>query len=799
MTLDKLEVGKDAVIESVGGKGALRRHFLDMGLTPGTEVTMMKKAPMGDPIELRLRSYELTLRLADAAQIEISGIHDTDTVRSRQAHLKDIPHPQVGEMGIYHVRKKGNELREGEPLTFGLIGNQNCGKTTLFNQLTGANQHVGNFPGVTVDRKDGQIKNHPEATVTDLPGIYSLSPYTNEEIVTRDFLIQNKPRGIINIVDATNIERNLYLTMQLIEMDIPMVLALNMMDEVRENGGTIQVNRLEEALGIPVIPISAAKNEGIGELIEHAIHVARYDECPGRLDFCDANGENGQAAIHRCIHAVVHLIEDHAKKAEIPARFAATKLVEGDKLILQQLGLDRNEEETLEHMIHEMEEECAKDREAALADMRFKFIEKVCTQTVVKPTESKAHARSVKADKILTGKYTALPAFAAIMGLIFWLTFGVIGAGLSDWLSVGIDIVTDFADRALTAYGLNPVVHSLIIDGIFAGVGSVLSFLPIIVVLFFFLSILEDSGYMARIAFVMDKLLRKIGLSGRSFVPMIIGFGCKAGMMPLQAWLPTAHPVAPAPASAVLSGIITKAGILGMIRVTFYLFNQDFLRGTWAQLTIIILALATVFVGSMLAYKEQLLKKRLAYSTVSQVSYVIFGIMILTPQGLSGALLQVIFHAIAKNALFLAAGAIIYKTGAIYVKDLKGMGKKMPIVMWCFTIASLSLIGIPPTGGFVAKWDLAVGALSPEFGGVLGYVGPAILLVSALLTAGYLLPIVRDAFFPGKDFDYETLEKKEANAYMTVPLILLCIGVVGLGMFPMGLQQVINGITSAVM
>ena len=526
MTLDKLEVGKDAVIESVGGKGALRRHFLDMGLTPGMEVTMMKKAPMGDPIELRLRSYELTLRLADAAQIEISGIHDTDTVRSRQAHLKDIPHPQVGEMGIYHVRKKGNELREGEPLTFGLIGNQNCGKTTLFNQLTGANQHVGNFPGVTVDRKDGQIKNHPEATVTDLPGIYSLSPYTNEEIVTRDFLIQNKPRGIINIVDATNIERNLYLTMQLIEMDIPMVLALNMMDEVRENGGTIQVNRLEEALGIPVIPISAAKNEGIGELIEHAIHVARYDECPGRLDFCDANGENGQAAIHRCIHAVVHLIEDHAKKAEIPARFAATKLVEGDKLILQQLGLDRNEEETLEHMIHEMEEECAKDREAALADMRFKFIEKVCTQTVVKPTESKAHARSVKADKILTGKYTALPAFAAIMGLIFWLTFGVIGAGLSDWLSVGIDIVTDFADRALTAYGLNPVVHSLIVDGIFAGVGSVLSFLPIIVVLFFFLSILEDSGYMARIAFVMDKLLRKIGLSGRSFVPMIIGFGC---------------------------------------------------------------------------------------------------------------------------------------------------------------------------------------------------------------------------------------------------------------------------------
>lgn len=526
MTLDKLEVGKDAIIQSVGGEGALRRHFLDMGLTPGTEVTLIKRAPMGDPIELRLRSYELTLRLEDAARIEIKDVHDTDIVRKSRANLKEIPHPQVGEMGIYHVRKKGDELREGEPLTFGLIGNQNCGKTTLFNQLTGSNQHVGNFPGVTVDRKDGEIKNHPEATVTDLPGIYSLSPYTNEEIVTRDFLIKNKPRGIINIVDATNIERNLYLTMQLIEMDIPMVLALNMMDEVRENGGTIKINRLEDTLGIPVVPISAAKNEGIGELIEHAVHVARYDECPGRLDFCDAEGEDGQAAVHRCIHAVVHLIEDHAAAAKIPARFAATKLVEGDKIILKELKLDLNEEEMLEHIIKEMEEECGKDREAALADMRFNFIEKVCEDTVVKPVESKAHARSVKADKILTGKYTAIPAFVAIMGIIFWLTFGVIGAALSDWLTVGIDYITQFADKALTAYGLNPVVQSLIIDGIFAGVGSVLSFLPIIVVLFFFLSILEDSGYMARIAFVMDKLLRKIGLSGRSFVPMIIGFGC---------------------------------------------------------------------------------------------------------------------------------------------------------------------------------------------------------------------------------------------------------------------------------
>lgn len=526
MTLDKLEIGKDAIIQSVGGEGALRRHFLDMGLTPGTEVTLIKRAPMGDPIELRLRSYELTLRLEDAARIEITDIHDTDTVRKHKEHLKEIPHPQVGEMGIYHVRKKGDELREGEPLTFGLIGNQNCGKTTLFNQLTGANQHVGNFPGVTVDRKDGEIKNHPEATVTDLPGIYSLSPYTNEEIVTRDFLIKNKPRGIINIVDATNIERNLYLTMQLIEMDIPMVLALNMMDEVRENGGTIKINQLENSLGIPVIPISAAKNEGIGELIEHAVHVARYDECPGRLDFCDADGPGGQAAVHRCIHGVVHLIEDHAVKAGIPARFAATKLVEGDRIILKELKLDANEEEMLEHIIKEMEDECGKDREAALADMRFNFIEKICDSTVIKPVESKAHARSVKADKILTGKYTAIPSFIAIMAAIFWLTFGVIGTAFSDWLTIGIDYITQFADEALTAYGLNPVVQSLIIDGVFAGVGSVLSFLPIIVVLFFFLSILEDSGYMARIAFVMDKLLRKIGLSGRSFVPMIIGFGC---------------------------------------------------------------------------------------------------------------------------------------------------------------------------------------------------------------------------------------------------------------------------------
>ena len=526
MTLKELAIGKSAVIRTVGASGALRQHFLDMGMIPGAEVTVVKFAPMGDPMELQVHGYELTLRLAEAEQIEVEEISERTNSHSRGERLKPVDHPGLGEEGKYHSEEDANPLPDGTVLTYALVGNQNCGKTTLFNQLTGANQHVGNFPGVTVDRKDGTIKGYPNTNVTDLPGIYSMSPYSSEEIVSRNFVLDEHPKAIINIVDATNIERNLYLTMQLLEMDIPMVVALNMMDEMIGNHGSIDVNTMEALLGVPVIPISAAKNEGIGELIEHAIHVARYDECPGRLDFCDANGENGQAAIHRCIHAVVHLIEDHAKKAEIPARFAATKLVEGDKLILQQLGLDRNEEETLEHMIHEMEEECAKDREAALADMRFKFIEKVCTQTVVKPTESKAHARSVKADKILTGKYTALPAFAAIMGLIFWLTFGVIGAGLSDWLSAGIDIVTDFADRALTAYGLNPVVHSLIIDGIFAGVGSVLSFLPIIVVLFFFLSILEDSGYMARIAFVMDKLLRKIGLSGRSFVPMIIGFGC---------------------------------------------------------------------------------------------------------------------------------------------------------------------------------------------------------------------------------------------------------------------------------
>ncbi len=526
MTLAELTIGKDAIIKTVEcSDRALRKHILDMGLTPGTEVTVVKMAPMGDPLELRVRGYELTLRKADAGFIKVDDIHDMHEQMKGKTRLKAIEHPGVGELGKFHVRQQGDWLRDDELLTFALAGNQNCGKTTLFNQLTGSNQHVGNFPGVTVDRKDGAIRNQNNTNVTDLPGVYSLSPYTSEEIVTREFLLHNRPKGIINIIDATNIERNLYLTLQLMELDIPMVLALNMMDEVRENGGTVMINRLEELLGIPVIPISASKNEGIHELIEHAMHVTKYRERPGRRDFCDENGEDS-GAVHRCIHGIIHLIEDHAKRASIPVRFAATKLVEGDEPILAKLKLQDNEKEMLEHIISQMEKESGKDREAALADMRFRFIERVCGETVVKPHESKEHKRSVAIDKILTGKYTALPAFIGIMALIFWLTFSVIGEFLSNIMDIGINMFIDICDKGLTAYGMNSIVHSLLIDGIFTGVGSVLSFLPIIVVLFFFLSILEDSGYMARIAFVMDKLLRKIGLSGRSFVPMLIGFGC---------------------------------------------------------------------------------------------------------------------------------------------------------------------------------------------------------------------------------------------------------------------------------
>ena len=542
MTLAELKKGQSAKICAVGGEGALRQHFLDMGIIPGTEITYMKAAPMGDPIEFRVWGYELTLRVSEAEKIQIVQVTDAKREQNNipDNRKKDEPslHPGLGEMGIYHVKQRGDVIPKGELLTFGLAGNQNCGKTTLFNQLTGSNQHVGNFPGVTVDRKDGQIRKQENTLVTDLPGIYSMSPYTSEEIVTREFFLNDRPRGIINIVDATNIERNLYLTMQLIELDIPMVLALNMMDEVRENGGTIDVNKLEQTLGIPVVPISAAKNEGIDELIDHVVHVAKYRERPGRMDFCDAEGTDG-GAMHRCIHSIMHLIEDHTHHYKIPTRFAATKLVEGDQMIEEKLHLDQNEKEMIEHIICQLEKESGMDRQAALANMRFTFIDKVCQATVVKPRESKEHIRSQKIDRILTGKYTAIPMFVGIMLLIFWLTFGVIGAWLSDLMDLGIGAVTELCDQALQAAHVNEVVHSLVIDGIFTGVGSVLSFLPTIVTLFFFLSLLEDSGYMARVAFVMDKLLRKIGLSGRSFVPMIIGFGCSVPAIMATRTLPS--------------------------------------------------------------------------------------------------------------------------------------------------------------------------------------------------------------------------------------------------------------------
>lgn len=529
MTLKDLPIGKTATIKSVGGEGALRQHFLDMGLIPKGKVTMVKYAPMGDPMELRIHSYELTLRLADAEKIEIEDIRDADQNaaeknKKQRERKQSIPHPGLGEGGKYHFKENEHPLPENETLTFALAGNQNCGKTTLFNQLTGSSQHVGNFPGVTVDRKDGSIRGKKNTLVTDLPGIYSMSPYSSEEIVTRNFVLDEHPRGIINIVDATNIERNLYLTMQLMELDIPMVLALNMMDEVRENGGSIRINKMEEMLGIPVVPISAAKNEGIDELVAHALHVAKYQEKPEIIDFCDAEEDGG--AVHRCLHAIMHLIEDHAKQARIPVRFAAAKLAEGDGLILEKLNLDQNEKEMLEHIVKQMETERGLDRSAAIAHMRFDFIERVCEETVVKPRESKEHVRSTKIDSVLTGKYTAIPCFVGIMALVFWLTFGVIGAFLSDILDMGITGLGNLVDSWMTAANVNSVLHGLVIDGIFNGVGSVLSFLPIIVTLFFFLSLLEDSGYMARVAFVMDKLLRKIGLSGRSIVPMLIGFGC---------------------------------------------------------------------------------------------------------------------------------------------------------------------------------------------------------------------------------------------------------------------------------
>ena len=524
MMLDKLEIGQSARITAVGGEGALRQHFLDMGLIPGAEVTLVKFAPMGDPMELRIHGYELTLRLADAGKIEITPVDAIRRTSFPAANCLDCEHPGLGEGGRFHVKEDEHPLPEETTLTFALAGNQNCGKTTLFNQLTGSNQHVGNFPGVTVDRKSGAIREYPNTEITDLPGIYSMSPYTSEEIVTRQFIINEKPTGIINIVDATNIERNLYLTMQLLELDVPMVLALNMMDEVRGNGGSIRINEMEAMLGIPVVPISAARNEGVDELVRHAVHVAKYQEKPGRTDFCGMNDHGG--AVHRCLHAIMHLIADHAETAGIPVRFAATKLVEGDPRVLEALALDQNEREMLEHIILQMETERGLDRSAAIADMRFSFIQELVDATVVKPHESREHLRSQRIDRFLTGKYTAIPAFVGIMGLVFFLTFNVIGAWLQGLLEEGIARLTELVNTALISWEVNDAVRSLVVDGVFTGVGSVLSFLPIIVTLFFFLSLLEDTGYMARVAFVMDKLLRKIGLSGRSIVPMLIGFGC---------------------------------------------------------------------------------------------------------------------------------------------------------------------------------------------------------------------------------------------------------------------------------
>lgn len=528
-TLNDLPIGETATVVAVGGEGSLRQHFLDMGIIPQADVAMVKHAPMGDPVEVRIHGYELTLRRDDARKIEVADEREADAerlggARPRRSFAERVEHPGLGEGGKFHDRDAERPLPEGEPLTFALVGNQNCGKTTLFNQLTGANQHVGNFPGVTVDRKDGRVRGHAEATVTDLPGIYSLSPYSSEEVVTRQFLLDERPRGIINIVDATNVERNLYLTMQLLELGVPMVVALNMMDEVEGNGGTIRVNEMEKLLGVPVVPISASKNEGIGELVDHALHVARYQEPPVCQDFCAADAHGG--AVHRCLHGIMALVGDHAERAGIPVRFAASKLAEGDALVLEKLALDENEKHLLGHIVRQLEDERGLDRAAAIADMRFAFIERVCDECVVRPRVSREHARSMALDKLLTGTFTAIPAFVAIMALVFWLTFNVVGAWLSEVLEAGIGWLTDVVANALAAAQVNEVLQSLVIDGVFNGVGSVVGFLPTIVTLFFFLSLLEDSGYMARVAFVMDKLLRKIGLSGRSIVPMLVGFGC---------------------------------------------------------------------------------------------------------------------------------------------------------------------------------------------------------------------------------------------------------------------------------
>ena len=594
MFLNELKAGERAVVRSVGGEGALRQHFLDMGVIPGAEITLVKFAPMGDPIEFRIHEYELTLRVDDAKQI---GIEKLPKWESDQHPVVKIPHeptdhPGLGEGGRYHVREGEHPLPDDQLLTFALAGNQNCGKTTLFNQLTGSNQHVGNFPGVTVDQKSGSIRGHENTKITDLPGIYSMSPYTDEEIVSREFILREQPTGIINIVDATNIERNLYLTLQLIELDRPMVLALNMMDELTGNGGSVDINAMESLLGIPIVPISAAKGEGIEELVAHALHVAHYQEKPGRMDFCDAESHRG--AVHRCLHGIMHLIEDHAKEARIPVRFAATKIVEGDSRVIEALMLDQNEMEMIEHIICQMEKERGLDRSAAIADMRFAFIGKLVDRTFHKAHESRQHERSRRIDKVLTGKYTAIPAFIAIMSLVFYLTFNVIGSGLQDLLAAGIGLLQNQVDAAMTAAGVNEAMHSLVIDGIFQGVGTVLSFLPIIVTLFFFLSLLEDTGYMARIAFVMDKWLRKIGLSGRSIVPLLIGFGCSVPAIMSTRTLPSERDRRMTILLTPFMSCSAKLPIYGFFIAAFF--------GDYGALPMIVLYFGAMLVGIVVAY-----------------------------------------------------------------------------------------------------------------------------------------------------------------------------------------------------
>ena len=600
MTLKELPIGGSAVILTVGGKGSLRQHFLDMGLIPGARVKLVKYAPLGDPMELRINGYALTLRLADAAKIKVEPVTGEEVVPEMERPVHDADHPGLGEGGKYHDKAHENALPDGSKLTFALAGNQNCGKTTLFNQLTGSNQHVGNFPGVTVDRKDGVIRGHAETSVTDLPGIYSLSPYTSEEIVSRNFILNEKPRGIINIVDAGNIERNLYLTMQLMELDTPMVLALNMMDEVRNNGGSIRVNEMEEALGIPVVPISAAKNEGIDELVEHAVHVARYQERPARQDFCDKNDHGG--AVHRCLHGVMQLIEDHAERAGIPLRFAASRLVEGDAAIEKALALEPNEKEMVEHIIVQMEEERGLDRNAAMADMRFAFIRRLTAQTVVKPRESKEYRRSRRIDRVLTGRWTAIPIFLVIMCCVIWLSIDVLGAPLQDLLDQGIQGLAGVVGTGLDRWGVAPAVRSLVVDGVFGGVGTVISFVPIIVILFFFLSMLEDSGYMARVAFVTDKMLRRLGLSGRSIVPLLIGFGCSVPAVMSTRTLSSSRDRR---MTILLTPFISCSA-----KIPIYAFFTDAFFPGHGGLVLVVLYLSAILIGIVVALAGKLLPQK---------------------------------------------------------------------------------------------------------------------------------------------------------------------------------------------